>query len=388
MKTFMRWGLRGLGVIAVAALAVGLWKKDEITRLMAVNSLFAEDKIVQNFSNMQDLFWTVELPRGTAAATPFATGPDLALPDGSSDWIDRRAVTGLVVLSGGTLRHESYHLGTAPTDLRISWSVAKSFLSALLGIMIDEGHLTLDDQLTQHAPALTGSAYDGARIIDALHMTSGIEFDEDYLDFNSDINKMGRVLALGGSMDDFAAGQQQQRARPGASWHYVSIDTHVIGMAIEGATGRTIADLLQEKLIAPLGLEQSPRMITDGAGTSFILGGLNLRTRDYARFGQMALQDGQWQGQQVVPKGWFPRSAQFTAPTEAGEEAYGLHWWGARDAREGEFYARGVYGQYIYIDQTRDVVIAVNSADRQFREAGVNDEMVAMFRQIAAAAQP
>jgi len=372
-------------VLVIALGGVAFWKKDELTRLLAVNSLFAEEKIVHNFSNMDQMFWTKELSRGDGPVSPLPVGAAMTLPAKTDAWIKERALTAMVVLKDGTVRHEDYYKGTTAEDRRISWSVAKSYLSALLGIVEAEGHLSLEDPLTKHVPSLKGSAYDGARIIDALHMSSGIDFDEDYLAFNSDINKMGRVLALGGSMDAFSAGQDKPRDTPGASWHYVSIDTHVIGMAIRSATGRDIPDLMQEKLIAPLGLEASPLMITDGEGVSFVLGGLNQRTRDYARFGQMALQDGQWQGQQIVPAGWLIRSGEFTAPTEPGEEHYGLHWWGAVDPREGEFYARGVYGQYIYINRPLNVVIAVNSADRLFREEGVNVEMINMFRKIAEA---
>lgn len=383
MRALIKWGSRFLLALFLGLVAILFWKKDEVTRLLAVNSLFAEEKIVHNFSHMDSLFWTKPIDRGTGPVSPLPMGVQTPLPEGSADWIDARSVTALVVLKDGEIRHESYHLGTSPEDRRISWSVAKSFLSALLGIMINEGHLALEDPLVQHVPALRGSAYENSRVIDALHMSSGIAFNEDYLDFNSDINKMGRVLALGGSMDRFSVGQSQTRAEPGTQWHYVSIDTHVLGMAIRGATGRDIPELMQEKLIGPLGLEATPLMITDGDGVSFVLGGLNMRTRDYARFGQMALQDGALQGQQVVPSGWLARSATFTAKTAPGAEAYGLHWWGATDPREGEFYARGVYGQYIYINRPLGVVIAVNSADRLFREPGVNEEVIAMLRRIA-----
>lgn len=209
--------LRVLVVLVLAIAVVAFWKKDEISRLLAVNSLFAEDKIVHNFSHMDQLFWTKEINRGTGPVSPLPAGTEMALPAGSDDWISSRALTALVVLKDGELRHESYYLGTVAEDRRISWSVAKSYISALLGILEAEGALSLEDQLTQHVPSLKGSAYDGARIIDALHMSSGIEFDEDYLDFNSDINKMGRVLALGGSMDAFSAGQDRTRGTPGAA---------------------------------------------------------------------------------------------------------------------------------------------------------------------------
>ena len=300
----------------------------------------------------------------------------------------QRQVTGIVVLKDGALRHEAYYLGTGAEDLRISWSVAKSFLSALFGIVMAEGAIaSLDDGVVTYAPGLAGSAYDGATIRNVLNMASGVAFDEDYLDFWSDINKMGRVIALGGSLDGFAAGLTSRVGAPGAAWHYVSIDTHVLGMVIRGATGRSIPDLMSDKLLSKLGFEAAPYYLTDGDGTAFVLGGLNLRTRDYARFGQMILQGGRWQGQQVVPADWIAASTAPSAPTAAGEEQYGFQWWMPEDAREGEFYAIGVYGQYIYVNLPEGMVIAVNAADRHFTEAGVNAANIAMFRNLTEAAQ-
>lgn len=381
----VKWGLRALLVLAIVLAGLALWKKDELVRLAAVNSLFDADRIVHNFSHMDTLFWTAPLGRGERPVSPLPQGSLTPLPSETKDWLQDRSVTALVVLKDGEIRHEGYYQDTGPQDRRISWSMAKSFVSALLGIALNEGAIqSLEDPVTQYAPQLAGSAYDGARIIDVLHMASGVKFNEDYLDFNSDINKMGRVLALGGSMDGFAADLTDRDAKPGQRWHYVSIDTHVIAMVIRGATGRSLADLMTEKLIRPLGLEETPLMITDGHGVGFALGGLNMRTRDYARFGQMVLQGGTWQGQRILPEGWVERFSSFTAPTEPGKQKYGLQWWGPKDAQDGEFYAIGVYGQYIYIDRARGVVIAMNSADRKFKETGVNDQNIAMFRRIAA----
>ena len=214
-------------------------------------------------------------------------------------------------------------------------------------------------------------------------MTSGVKFDEDYLDYNSDINRMGRVLALGGTMDGFAAGLKDRDAEPGERWHYVSIDTHVLGMIIRGATGRDIPSLLSEKVIAPLGLEQPPYYITDGEGVAFVLGGLNMTTRDYARFGLMVEQGGTLDGRRIVSEDWLTESTTPSAPTEPGAIGYGYQWWIPTGAEPGISLARGIYGQYIYIDRARDVVIVTTAADRQFREDGVHDANIAMFRAIA-----
>ena len=155
-------------------------------------------------------------------------------------------------------------------------------------------------------------------------------------------------------------------------------------MVIRGATNRTIPDLLSEKIIAPMGLEYEPYYLTDGSGVAFVLGGLNLTTRDYARMGQMFLQNGMYNGQQIVPAEWVAASTAPTAPTEPGAIGYGYQWWVPKGAAQGEFMARGVYGQYIYINQADGVVIATNAADRKFRNPGVADQNVDTFRLISA----
>jgi CubicO group peptidase (beta-lactamase class C family) len=384
MRRILKIALRLLLVLLVVAAALGIWKREEITRLMAVNTLFDEGRIVHNFSHMDRAFLTVPVPRGGAPVTPLPDGPPATLPPEVADWIEARDVTALVVLKDGALVHESYHLGTGPEDRRISWSVAKSFLSALLGTLVADGTIPdLDAPVTDYAPSLAGSAYDGATIRNVLQMASGVRFDEDYLDRDSDINRMGREIALGGTLDGFTAALEARDHPPGQQWQYVSIDTHVIGMVIRGATGRDIPTLLSERIIAPLGLEAEPYYLADGDGVAFVLGGLNLTTRDYARFGQMIAQDGVWQGTRLLPEGWVEASTAASAPTAPGAIGYGYQWWVPVGAEPGQFMGRGIYGQYIYIDQPRGVVIATNAADRRFRDPGVDAANIEIFRLIA-----
>ncbi|MFY0618737.1 serine hydrolase domain-containing protein [Shimia sp.] len=387
MRSFGKWLGRVLVFLVLVAAAIYFVKREEITRLLAVNSLFAEEKIVSNFSHMDTLFLSAEVPKGESPASPLPQGVMMEMPEGFDTWLTARAVTSFVVLKDGGIVHESYHQGTTAEDRKISWSVAKSYLSSLMGIVVDEGLVNLDDPVTKYAPILEGSAYDGASVLNVLQMSSGVTFDEDYLDFNSDINRMGRVLALGGTMDGFAAGLQETFVDPGVQMQYVSIDTHVLSMVIRGATGRSIPDLLSEKIIAKLGYEQSPFYVTDGEGVAFVLGGLNIRARDYARFGQMVLQEGSYNGQQVVPADWLAAATVPSAKTKPGKLHYGYQWWMPKDPREGEFFGIGVYGQYIYINRPAGVVIAVNSTDRKFKESGVTDGNIALFRKIAATAQ-
>ena len=266
----------------------------------------------------------------------------------------------------------------------LRWSMAKSYLSALLGVLMAEGAIaSLDDPVIKYAPKLKGSAYETASIRNVLNMASGVVFDEDYLAYDSDIIRMGRVIALGGSLDGFSASFTESFAAPGETWQYVSIDTHVIGMVVRGATGREVPDLLSEKIIAPLGLEYDGYYVMDGDGTAFVLGGLNFITRDFARFGQMILQNGMYGGKQVVPASWIADSTAASAPTAPDRMGYGYQWWIPVGAHEGEFMAHGVYGQYIYFDQSRGVLITTTGADKLFLEPGVDEINVEMFRKIA-----
>ncbi len=383
MRRVLKWIVYGLLCLALVAAALAYWKREEITRLLAVNSLFSPEKIVNNFSNMNTAFLSAPVPTASPVSE-LPKGENLAMPEGYDAWVKERAITSIVVLKDGKNVHEAYYLDTGETDRRISWSMAKSFLSVLLGVLIEEGEIeSLDVPVLQYAPQLKGSAYDGATLRHVVNMASGIRFNEDYLDYHSDINRMGRVLALGGRMDDFASGLTETFAAPGTDWQYTSIDTHVIGMVIRGATGRSIPDLMSEKIVEPLGLEEDPYYLTDGSGVAFVLGGLNLRTRDYARFGQMIMDKGAWNGQQIVPANWITASTVPSAPTDPGDMQYGYQWWIPADAREGEFQAQGVYGQYIHFDKTSRTVTVVTAADRRFRERGVSSQYLDMFRKIA-----
>jgi len=349
-----------------------------------IEHLFDADRIVASFSSMRRLFPASDVPRGTGGVSPLATGAALSLDASAQNWITQQAVTSFLVLKSGQIVQEGYYLGTGPEDLRMSWSVAKSVLATLFGILFEDGAFdSLDDPAVRYAPALKGSAYDGVTLQHLLNMASGVVFNEEYLDPGSDIRRMGRFLGQGGAMDRYAQERMDRHAAPGASFVYNSVDTHVLGMVIRGATGCNITGLLSERLIQPLGLEAAPHYVTDAHGTAIVLGGLNLRSRDYARFGQMIAQGGAWQGQQIVPIDWIEclnTPAQISPDDGLG---YGDQWWMAADPRPGEFMACGIYGQYIYINRPARTVCVATSANRRFSEDGVFDQAVATFRRMA-----
>ncbi|MEO0496440.1 MAG: serine hydrolase [Pseudomonadota bacterium] len=372
--------------------ALGLWRSDDISRLLAVNSLFSKQRIVANFSAMDTMFHSRPVPvNGDVEPWPTRKTP---LPDQIlagersvqvEDYLADTATTSLLVVKDGEIVHESYLLGTQADDLRISWSMAKSVLSVAMGIAVEDGLIDIDRTVETYVPTLTQSAYAGVTVRNALNMASGVRFNEDYLDFWSDINRMGRVLALGGSMDEFTAGIDGRLGTPGSVRQYVSIDTHVLAMVLRAATGQSLPDYVGAKILSPIGLERQPHYLADGEGVAFALGGLNMTTRDYARFGQMVLNGGVWDGERLVSPRWLAESTAPSAPPRFRSDGfgYGYQWW-IPDGSNGAFMARGIYGQFMWIDPNRRIVIVKTSANRNFRQPGVMKQNVIFLDAIAA----
>lgn len=395
------WGIR-VGVAVVLGAGVFLsFNASRIKRLLAANSLFKEGKIDHNFTHMDELFhaqtMTPTAPKKlhTWVSEPSPLPTSFTFDGKSRDlqaFLKETSTTALLVVHDGKIVHENYpnpEKSGGQEARRISWSVAKSFLSAIFGLAVASGEIkSLEDPVSDYVPELKGSAYDGVPIRHVLNMSSGVFFDEDYLSFNSDINKMGRVLAIGGSMDEFAAGLSKTERASGEVRDYVSIDTHVIGMVLRRATGKSVLEYLNENLWSKMGVKESIYYVTDEQGVAFVLGGLNMRTRDYARFGQLFLQDGQWLGQQVLPREWVRASTANSAPASlTDDQGYGYQWWLPEQADE-EFFAIGIYGQYIYVNRKLNVVIAKNSAHREFRDDGkegfiIKNTTIEAFRAMA-----
>jgi CubicO group peptidase (beta-lactamase class C family) len=391
-------GLSILGLFTLlSAFAALNWSKTQ--QLYHTTTLFDEDKIVNNFSNMKELIPTVTIKK---SGTPHRFDHDLqSLPEhylykgqqkSLQEFLTRSSTTALLVLKGNDITYEDYFQGTTEFDRRISWSMAKSFLSAIFGVAVEEGHIKdLNQAVTEYVPELMGSGYEGVSIKNVLQMSSGVAFNEDYQDFNSDINRFGRLMALGGSFDDFAASLVNENQQ-GTFLHYVSIDTHVLGMVLRNATGQSISEYFNQKLWSKLGTEEDAIYITDSTGEPMVLGGLNLLTRDFARFGKLFLDDGQWAGQQVIPEKWVKASVTPDAPhlmpgkrdSAKLELGYGYQWWLPVNADE-EFMALGVYDQFIYVNKKANVVIVKNSANIDFMKNNFESAMetTEAFRAIA-----
>jgi CubicO group peptidase (beta-lactamase class C family) len=285
----------------------------------------------------------------------------------------------VLVIQKGAVRYEEYLLNGGRNVNWLSMSVAKSFISAMIGIAVEEGKINnIEEPVTQYVPSLKGSAYDGVRIKDLLQMSSGARWNEDYGDPESDINRMGKIMALGGSLNEFAATLTTDKP-PGTYNLYNSTDTQVLGMLLQAATGQSVTAYMQAKLWEPLGMESPAYWMIDDEGMEMVFGGLNATARDYAKLGELYRLQGQWQGSQLVPAQWVTDSITPDAPhLLPGENpmsdfdmGYGYQWW-IMDGDRGDYSAIGVYNQFIYVDPSKGLVVVKLSANSDY--AATNEE--------------
>jgi CubicO group peptidase (beta-lactamase class C family) len=362
--------------------------------------LYDEGKISENFINMDKIFDTIPLSASPITFT-FDEGtfdlPETFILEGKEqnlqEALDYFETDGLIVLSGNKKIYENYWHGNTKDSKHISWSVAKSFLSAMIGIAVNDGLININEPITKYLPEFNGTGYEGVRVKDILQMSSGVRFNEDYGDYNSDINRFGRAISMGTSMKEFALTLTNEKT-PGTFNHYVSIDTQMLAMLLQEVTQISVTDYLQEKIWNPLGMESDAYYLIDNTGMEVALGGLNATLRDYAKFGLLYLQRGNWEGEQVVPAAWVDESHYPDSPhLQPGENpysssswGYGYQWWvpGFPDT---DYTAAGVYNQYIYIDPVTNVVVAKTSSNHKFTAEREYSKAahIAMFRAIVKA---
>ena len=391
-----------LGIFIVAILAALIFGPKAI-RVYNFIHLFDEDKIAYNFININKIFPITSI---TKSSSPHIFNKqEFVLPefyelDGKTynlaESLDYFKSDGLIVLHNGDLLYENYWQGNSKDQPHISWSMAKSFLSALIGIAYHDGLIeNLNDPITKYLKDFIGTGYENVPIKDILQMSSGVVFNEDYGDPNSDINKFARAVAEGTSMRDFAKTLKNGKV-PGTFNHYVSIDTQMLGMLLEEVTGKPLAETLQEKIWTKIGMENNAYYMVDDTGMEWALGGLNATLRDYAKFGLLYLNRGNWNGQQIVPQDWVDASHVAHEPhlqpgnnsLSSSDWGYGYQWW-IPGFPNTDYLAAGIYNQYIYIDPITNVVIAKTSSNYKFNEERQysKDAHVAIFRAIAQSAR-
>ncbi|MEW2359324.1 serine hydrolase domain-containing protein [Spirillospora sp. NPDC029432] len=321
-----------------------------------------------------------DLVRPSADPVPLRYAPrDLDVTythDGRERTLDEYlAITGtqgFVVLdarAGQDIVFERYSFAARDTRFQ-SWSMAKSFTSAAVGIALDEGRIrSIDEPVTAYLPELNGSGYEGVSIRDLLRMSSGIAWEEAV-----NVPPVHVAASLGAPLPRMAA-QQKRGWEPGSRFEYTSMNTFVLGWLVARATGTPYHRYVEERIWRPGGMESTVYLGNDSNGNNMAYCCYYATDRDFARFGLLYLRGGRANGRQVVPEAWVKESTRPSAPFNDG---YGFQWWLGED---GEFEASGLGGQKIWVSPEHDVVIVKSTLATVVGE----DETDTAFRAVAAA---
>ena len=270
------------------------------------------------------------------------------------NFLSSDALMGMAVLQERDVLFEHYAPDHGPASRWISFSVTKSISSMLIGVALHDGYIrSLDDRVADYLPRLAGTAYGEASIEDLLHMGSGVEWNEDYEDPKSDVSIAG---ALNGIALTRHLGTLPRMSAPGEVFNYNTGEANLVGEVLRSAIGMNAAPYLAAKIWQPFGMEHNASWLLD-APNGRETGGccISASVKDYARLGLFAMNDGVLpDGTRVLPEGWMRAS---TTPFK-GEPAYGYMWWLLDDDR---YQASGIFGQKIFINPSKKVVIAVHS---------------------------
>ncbi|MGT8788366.1 serine hydrolase domain-containing protein [Klebsiella oxytoca] len=296
------------------------------------------------------------------------------------DYLQRQNVSGMLVLKNGKVAWKYLAEGNTDTTLWTSRSVGKSVVSTLVGVAIKQGKIhSLDDLVTQYEPDLKGTAWEGVTLRQLISHTSGVAWNEDYTNPQSDFARLTECEARPGAYDcvrQLVSGLR--RAHPaGENWSYSSGGAWLLGDVLERATGMTLAAYLEKSIWQPYG------MASDGVWHAYTKGehdvgahGFNATLEDWGRFGEFILHNGVLpNGEQILPENWVAESSNWTRATGSVSAAhpnglYGYQWWNnevpvnasnvepaPQAFLQHSLWALGIFGQMIMVNQAENLVI-------------------------------
>jgi CubicO group peptidase (beta-lactamase class C family) len=290
---------------------------------------------------------------------PLPAGATLQVPRLEAYMAEQRSAA-IVIIQDGKVRLERYGLDFDAQGRWTSFSVAKSFTSTLVGAAIKDGAIkSLEDKVSDYIPDMRGSAYDEVTIRQLLTMSSGVRWNEDYADSNSDVAKFNNAPSDPGVDATVSYMRKLPRAHPpGEVWNYNTGETNLIGVLVASATKKPISVYLEEKIWKPFGMAAEGTWLLNSTGTEISGCCIQASTMDFARMGQFVLNGGKIGETQVVPADWFSQAIVKQKDIGAPGRGYGFQWWTYDD---GSVAAQGIFGQGIFIDPKRKLVIASNA---------------------------
>jgi len=275
------------------------------------------------------------------------------------DYLQSSGTTAFLVIHDDELVYERYFNGYNERSLNTSFSMAKSFASALVGIAIDEGYIKrVDEPITNYIPELLekDKRFRSITIRHLLTMTSGIKYEEGGdLPWSEDADDTKTYYAT--DLRELALNCQIE-GKPGKYFEYNNYNPLLMGMILERATGMPVSHYMEEKLWKPAGMEADASWSLDSKKDGFekMESGVNARARDFARFGMLFAKEGNVRGKQLISRGWVKESTRADTNTDPSLD-YQYFWWVNTTDGKNHFSAQGNYGQYIYVAPEKDLVI-------------------------------
>lgn len=381
----MRLFTFGLGVAlalstpAAAQVPLDPAKADELRKAGAEVLFWSQEQKDRNFRGMEQVFPTVPVKAGNKVRM-LPKGKPLPLTSAEVDrFMAANNSAGLLVLQDGKVRLERYARGFGPTQRWTSFSVAKSLTATLFGVAVRQGKLSLSDPVTRFLPEMKGSAYDGVTVEQVLTMSSGARWNEDYTDPNSDVARMFSLATPAG--EDVIAHYMKRLSRaypPGSRFTYNTGETNLAGTILARAVGKPIHLYASEALWTRYGMEADAAWQVDEKGQPIAGCCISMRLRDYGRLGQLML-DG---GKGLLAPDWTRAATTIHKPFPQAGRGYGYFWW----IEPNGYRASGIFGQQIWIDPARNLVVVNLSAWPRALDPKLSADRTAFVERIAAAA--
>ncbi len=391
MKKIHKFGMAA-ACTAIAAGVLWLCFGEKIKILHTSLRSFKDENLAYTFQHTPEIQPTKKISRGDSPFQ-FLKEENVSLADSfrfkgrfypTEGFLEDTKTSALLVVKDDVIKYEKYFYGGDPQTLFSSNSMGKSFVSALMGIAVSEGAVeSIEDPIGMYVPEFAGTDLESIPIRACLQMASGIDFNED-----TDMSRFSMRTLMGTPSMKVIADHGVQEA-PYTHRRYQSINTEILGQIIKNATGHSLAEYMEEKLWKRIGAEQDAYW-TLSNGTELAMGGLSISLRDYARFARLYLNGGSFHGEQILTKEWVRDSMDVSAAYSrpgANQDVYnaigyGYQWW-VPEGDRGEFMAIGVYGQWMYADPSRQIIIVKTSADPDFMSQDYELKHVEFFRAIA-----